>query len=386
MLLPENTASAYGIGEALLRNAIEVCIRKTDYHLIKFAEHYPSEYASNGIYGYLSSGKSGGWLGFWGGIVWLSYLMTGNQRTRFYGKQLTGYICDVLKEELYHSDLGFLVMPSCVADYRMTGSESALAAVNLAAGSLLEKYNAKSGIICSSRSDNLNDSPNYKISNLLNIQVLVQANKYMGDESFGEVADKNLELICKNNIREDGQTKFWVFVGRQPEGRELREDTARSYAWALYGMAVCYATTGAEYYLERFETVYHYLKTHKKDAFFYFECLGDTTEHGRSDSTSAAIIAAALTEVLQHRAVYDRRTIFGEAFGLFFQKELAALLKLLICTYAAPEQSDKEGLLLYAEVFSGGESRSTSTLCGDYFYLEALIRNLMQVDSFWYVS
>lgn len=386
MLLPKEAACLYGIDEQLLHSTIEVCIRKTDYNMVKFAERYPSEYASKGIYGYLSSGKSGGWLGFWGGIVWLSYLMTKDRRTRYYGKQLTGYICSVLKEELYHSDLGLLVMPSCVADYRMTGSESALAAVNLAARSLLEKYNAKSGIICSSRSDNLNDLPNYKISNLLNIQVLVQANKYMGDDSFGEVAKKNLELICENNIREDGRTEFRVFVGQCCAERQGRQEQTRAFAWALYGMAVCYATTGDADYLKRFESVYHYLQTNKKDKNDYYEFLGDTPQVGRTDSTSAAIIAAALTEILQHEENYGREMLSGECFGPYFQRELAQLLQLLICHYAAPANSDKEGLLLGAEVFSGEVGRSTSTLCGDYFYLETLVRNLMQVDSFWYVS
>lgn len=386
MLLPEKITSVYGITESLLQNAIEVCIRKTDFHMMKFVERYPAEYAVNGRYGYLRDGKGSGWLGFWGGLVWLSYLMTREKRTRFYGKRLTGYICSLLKEELIHSDLGFLVMPSCVADYRMTGSEGALAAVNMAARSLLEKYNAKSGVICSSKSENLNDLPSYKISNLLNIQVLVEANKFMGDDRFGEVAAKNLELICRNNIREDGRTGFRVLAGKDPRGVAVDDGETRAYAWALYGMAVCHATTGDRKYLERFEKVFQYLQAYKKDKTYYYEYLDGTANEGRMDSTSAAIVAAAFTEVLQNRELYEGRISGTDRWLKEWQEELGRLLNLLIFEYAAPSDGKEESILLGAEVFSGNGHRSTSTLCGDYFYMETLIRNIKTVESFWHVS
>lgn len=376
MLLPEDIAAANNVSEAVLNGAINNAVIKTDFNIMKFMERYPEEYAQNGIYRYLRDGKGHGWLGFWGGIVWLTYLITGEKKTKFYGRRLTKHISALLKEELFHSDLGFLVMPSCVADYKVSGSESALSAVIMAARNLLEKYNAKSGIICSTRSDNLNDVPDCKISNLLNVQVLVQANKFMGNDEFGHVAERNIEFICSNNISEDGRCCFRVPAKQERSIQQLSYSETRAYAWALYGMAVCYATTKDERYVRIFDRVYSFLRKEKKDREYYREFLEDVPPSGRVDSTSAAIIAAALTERLKNEETCNR----------YYAEELAKLLRSMIFDHTCGARGYSEGLLEDSQVLGTTGCKSTSTLCGDYFYLETLLNNYTNVESFWYVT
>ena len=49
--------------------------------------------------------------------------------------------------ELDHHDLGFLYLPSCVAGYKLTGSEIGKKAGILAADKLMERFQEKGGFI-----------------------------------------------------------------------------------------------------------------------------------------------------------------------------------------------------------------------------------------------
>ena len=77
--------------------------------------------------------------GFWGGMMWLMYQETGEERyaqiARISEKKLKK--CFNLYYGLHH-DVGFMFLPTAVADYKLTGNEEAkklgMHAANLLAG------------------------------------------------------------------------------------------------------------------------------------------------------------------------------------------------------------------------------------------------------------
>ena len=62
--------------------------------------------------------------GFWGGLMWLMYLETGEKEYRE-AAEISEKQLDRCFEMYYgiHHDVGFMYMPTAVMDYRITGSE-----------------------------------------------------------------------------------------------------------------------------------------------------------------------------------------------------------------------------------------------------------------------
>ena len=104
--------------------AIKIASDTINRNIIKFQDYFPSEYSCDGIYKYAMNNETVGWkTGFWNGLVWLLYEYTKSNHTKCYGEKITDDLCLLFeKNGLQCSDLGFLMMPSCVADYHFTHS------------------------------------------------------------------------------------------------------------------------------------------------------------------------------------------------------------------------------------------------------------------------
>lgn len=83
--------------------------------------------------------------GFWTGLLWLCYEYTGDEAFRQRAEQnIDSFLHRVENRiELDHHDLGFLYSPSCVAGYKLVGSEKGKRAGILAADKLMERYNQR---------------------------------------------------------------------------------------------------------------------------------------------------------------------------------------------------------------------------------------------------
>ena len=93
--------------------------------------------------------RPGFWTnGFWGGMMWQMYAATGEERycdvARFSEYQMDQLFTDYFGMD---HDVGFLWLPTAVADYRITGNEESrkrgLHAANILAG----RYNPKGNFI-----------------------------------------------------------------------------------------------------------------------------------------------------------------------------------------------------------------------------------------------
>lgn len=391
MLIAESSL----VDEQKIKKAIDHAVMIIKRNMIKFQDYFPMEYSLNGIYKYShGTGESLYWRGFWCGMIWLLYEITGDVKVRCYGEKLTRSIHHILgKEGLSYSDHGFLMIPSCIADYKYTESSTAKETAIAAADSLLTKYSRTSNIICSFDNELNENCISCKISNLLNIQLLFYAWHLTGNSKYGEVAQQNRQLIMENNICEDGKTYFRSYFDIK-SGRLLSHSLeyepflddgteTRTYAWALYGLAVIYSATKDAVYKDKFDKVFTYFISHAESDGIYFRNLhtmgGAPCIHGQAanripDSTSTVIIAGALVQMLKNKE------IVSEAY----QKTASRLLNILIDRFAVNSDTNHEGLLTGGYMLGVPLTPATSTLCGDYFYLELLLNSCFQRDSFWF--
>lgn len=391
-----------------IKKAIDQAIIIIRRNIIKFQDCFPAEYTLNGIYKYSYGNEQSLYChGFWCGIIWLLYEITGDVKVRCYGEKLTLSIRNILgKSGFSYSDHGFLVIPSCIAEYQFTKNSLAKETAIAAADSLLTKYNRTSSIICSFDNELEENWISCKTSNLLNIQLLFYAWQLTGNSKYHEVAQQNMDLIINHNICEDGKTYFrsyfdkgtGKFMSHSLTYAPFLDDgtETRSYAWVLYGLAVIYSATKDAVYKEKFDKVFQYLICHADPDDIYFRDLNACAEtacvHEQEakrlanvrftqdpdkqfpDSTSTVIIAGALVQMLKNKEIVSQA----------YQKTASRLLNILIDRFAVNPDTNHEGLLTGGYMLGVPLTAATSTLCGDYFYFELLLNSCFSRDSFWY--
>lgn len=123
--------------------------------------------------------------GFWPGEIWLSYELTGDAAFRDAALVLVDSFMDriVNKVEVDHHDMGFLYSPSCVAAYKLTGSETGKQAAILAADQLISRFQEKGQFLQAWGKLGAADNYRYIIDCLLNVPLLYWATETTGDRN-----------------------------------------------------------------------------------------------------------------------------------------------------------------------------------------------------------
>ena len=249
--------------------------------------------------------------GFWGGIMWLLYQDTKEERyiaiARNSERKLERTFSDYFG---LHHDVGFMFMPTAVADYRLTGNagarKTALHAANLLAG----RFNPQGNYIRA-----WNDSPDRDtrgwaiIDCMLNLSLLYWASKETGDPRYRNIAMRHTESIMKHFIRNDGSA---IHIGEfDPEtgefvkshgGQGYGEGSAwtRGQGWALYGFVNGYTNAGRQEYLDTAKRVAHYCIANIPDNGIIPIDFRQPAEPALEDSCGACVIAGGLLEIARH--------------------------------------------------------------------------------------
>lgn len=384
-----SSAKDHLISSQELQQAISHAATITNRNIIKFQDYFPRPHSIDGRYPYSYNSLNDEWMqGFWCGLVWLLYELQRKDYIRCYGEKLTGLIYQSLKKKgLSYNDIGFLVILSCGADYSFTGSNIAKEVIISAADSLLTKFHRASNILCS-RDDELDsDIISSKISSLLNSQLLLLATGLTNNAKYSEIAQKNIDTVMKYNIMEDGTAYFYSYFDQKtgtllPErylpgslSQNSRYGT-RNYAWAMYGLASSYCATHLPEYASHYDLIFHHLTRHwDAQDIFHIQIPGAPTNLA-CDSTSTAIITASLLEMAKHSVACNSQ----------YHQTASLLLRLLMKHYAVSSASNGEGLLTGAYFGTSLHYDIISTLCGDYFYMEALLNYAGIHHSFWYLD
>ena len=199
--------SDFRVSREKLEHALELALKQIDKGIDCFGSLFPHEFSKNNVYG-VTENVAGWGNGFWTGILWHAYELTGNEKYKTVALSHIPSYTKRISEKIgvNHHDMGFLFTPSCVAAYKLAGNEEAKAAAIMAADHLLSRYQDKGEFI--QAWGNVSDPKDYRliVDCLLNIPLLYWTAEVTGDESYSVKAFKHFNSTVDNVCRQDAST------------------------------------------------------------------------------------------------------------------------------------------------------------------------------------
>ena len=380
------------LSKEMLYNALHNALVKIDKNIEYFINLFPRPNSVNNIYpGILNGGEWDDWTsGFWTGILWLAYEITKDEKYRKVAEfQLKSYKERIEnKNAVDHHDLGFLYIPSAVAQYKITNSEDAKKTGIMAAKHLITRFREKGEFIQAWGELGNPDNHRLIIDCNLNIPLLFWASEVTGEEKYKEIAQKHVNTAASTVVRKDGST-FHTYYFDVETGKPLRGSTAqgsgddsswaRGQAWGVYGFPLAYKYLKDEKFINLYKTVTNYfLNNLPKDNVCYWDLCFDDTSGEEKDTSAAAIAICGMLEMNKNISVDDKnKKIYDNA--------AKHIMKSLIENYTTKNLKESNGLLKEA-VYSKPHGVGVNECCiwGDYFYMEALVRFLKpDLKIFW---
>lgn len=333
----------------------------------------------DGVHDDKSGDKEIGWWtnGFWGGIMWQMYTLTGKEIYRNIAEQNEKKLdADLMDYEKLDHDNGFKWLPTAVADYRVTGNRSSKNRGLLAAGNLAGRYNCAGKFIRA-----WNDWPNSKVDRrgwaiidcMMNLPLLYWASEETGDPRFSKIAANHADTAMKAFIRGDGSANHIVeFDPASGEmiksygGQGYGEGSSwtRGQSWGLYGFILSYLHTQNNAYLETAERIANYFIANIPDSGLIPVDFRQPEDVKLEDSTAAAIASCGLIELARQKDGRQQKIYLNAAL-----KMLQALTK-----NSFNWNEEEDNLLTKCTAAYHDEKHEFSIIYGDYFFLEALMK------------
>jgi unsaturated chondroitin disaccharide hydrolase len=365
---------------------IAFLLEKIDENLEPFSEKFPAPASKGNVYPAIDNTE---WTSsFWTGMLWLAYEVTGKGKYREAAeKQLKSY-----KERLENRDhtdthdLGFLYTLSCVAAYRLTGSEEARDTALKAADMLMERYYEKAGII--QAWGDLKDPEQQGrmiIDCCMNLPLLHWSVPY-GRQGYRAAAIFHADRAAEHIVREDASSyhTFYMDVetgkpkyGKTAQGYSDNSCWARGQAWGIYGFALSYRYTQDSKFTDlAVKLANYFLNRLPEDSICYWD-LAFTEGGEERDSSAAAIVACGLLELAKYLPLTDpNREVYERAASVIIRE--------LSLNYTTKNCKHSNGILLHA-VYSkpAVDGVDECNIWGDYFYFEALVRLIKDWKPYW---
>lgn len=316
--------------------------------------------------------------GFWGGMMWLMYLATGNPEFKKTAEQSEVLLDEALKKfKKMNHDVGFMWHLVSGANYRITGNEASCIRNLYAAAFLSSRYNVDGDFI---HAWNGIERMGYSIIDcLMNLSILYWASDETGDPSFRKIAMRHMDMALRDHIRPDGSINHIVNheldkvgVKNIPLGQGYSETScwSRGLAWAVYGSVISYIHTDKKEYLSAAKKTADYFIEHcrKTDYLPLIDFMAPETPV-YYDSTAGVCAACGMLEIAK---------CVSEEEGLRYTQEAINILKACdekCCNYEEDED---------AIVFMGSERYPLKginrkgvhipIIYGDFFFLEAIFK------------
>jgi len=350
-----------------------------------FGNHFPDDTSQRLYYqlrrhGRHAPGANVGWTsGFWPGMLWLGYELTGWQRfydaaaaqAADFGRRLEQGV------DIEHHDLGFLYLLSNVAADRIAGLPGARATALAAADRLLARFLPGAGVIQAwGKLDDPKERGRVIVDCVMNLPLLHWASAVSGDPKYREAARSHLLRTQPHLVRPDGSTCHTFFFDAD-SGAPLREAThqglsdsscwSRGQAWALYGCALNHRHLPELGLLDTAMQVADYFLSHLPPDGVALWDLSLAHDSGEPrDSSANAIAACGLLDLAGQLPPGPQQHYYAVAG----ERLLDSLIR-----HCAAERPHAGGLLThgtYHRTVNFGVEECT--LWGDYYYLEALAR------------
>jgi unsaturated chondroitin disaccharide hydrolase len=331
-------------------------------------------------------------MGFLSGELWLAYQLTGDTTFSAAAQARRGTFRQMLDDRKTRDhDLGFVFSLSSVAEWQLTGDQTARAMGIEAARALVARFRDDGQYIQAWNPVGPHDREQAKFANgrmiadtIQNLALLHWAHRETGVVDFRDVADLHEATSLRHLVRDD-DTTFHTFVFDPSTGEPLRGEThqgyadascwARGQAWLIHGFANNYRVTGNPASLDAAVRL----------ANKFEELLGDTAvpvwdfalpvdgSHP-VDSSAAAVTAAGVLMLAELVPSQDaaRWTAFGYR-----------LLDGLLATCDLTTEADAQGFLAHGAGHVPAGRRDAMLPYGDYYFMEALMRAQGHTAFFW---
>lgn len=373
--------------EEKLDQAIAEALKKVDYAMETLGDKFASPNSKNNIY--LPEENDRGWSqGFWSGILWLAYELTGEEKYKNAGLAHIDSFYERIEKKIsiLGHDVGFLYILSCVAAYKLTGCEKAKKAALLAADHLKSRFHEKGQFI--QAWGQMTDKTAYRliVDCLLNIPILYWASEETGDDSYADVAYRHFRTTVDTAIREDGSS-FHTYYFDPETGKPLRGVTkqgkdddscwSRGHGWVIYGMMITrkYVNDPDAINICRAASAY-YLNRLPKDFVPYWDLAFTEEDNEEKDSSAAPICICGILELLKYLPESEEKTMLENAVDYSMDS--------LFESYSTKDCPESNGLLLHA-VYSKPNKVGIDecNIWGCYFYMEALARLKKDWKMYW---
>lgn len=327
------------------------------------------------------------WLaGFWPGLLWLAYAATGEADLRAQAESLLPTFRDRLDRRVHIThDLGFLFTLSARAQWQLTGHEQARRLALLAAEELARRYRPAGNYIQAWGSiGDPDEGGRAIIDTMMNLPLLFWASEQSGDPLYHRLAQQHAETSLRHLLRPDGAS-YHTFFFDQETGEPIGPRThqgyagdslwARGQAWAVYGFALA-----AEWCREP-----SFLEAARRAAGRFMAELpangvptwdlrlpGDAPHY--LDSSAGAIAACGMLRLA--------RLASGRGDGDF--RAWACRLLDALVAHCFETEPGAQGLLRHGTYHARkGLGVDAHFICGDYFFLEALLAAEGRGADFW---
>ncbi len=327
--------------------------------------------------GTLHTTPARGWTsGFFPGSLWMMYQYTNDEQFKEAAIRWTEALNEIQNYTGSH-DVGFIINCSYGNGIKLTGNEDYKPVMVQAAKSLSTRYNENVG--CTKSWD---WSKEWQfpviVDNMMNLELLFEASKISGDESFKKIAIDHANTTMENHYREDNSSVH--VVNYDPESGEVLAKVthqgysdesawARGQAWGLYGFVICYRETKDPKYLDQANKIAEFIMNHPntpEDLIPYWDYDTPDIPNTPRDASAAAIIASALLELSTYSDAHS------EEYFTYAGKVLKSLSS---DQYLAEPGTNNNFLLKHCTGNKPGGSEIDAPLVyGDYYYLEALLR------------
>lgn len=314
--------------------------------------------------------------GFWGGIMWLLYHDTGDDR--YAGIARTSeYKMERCFDTYYglHHDVGFMFQPTAVTDYRLTGNarsrKTALHAASLLAG----RFNPAGDFIRAWNDGDGQDTKGWAIIDcMFNISLLYWASEETGDSRFRNIAMRHADTVMEHFIRPDGSVKHIVEFDHET-GEEVRSYGGQGYkegsswtrgqGWAVYGFMISYIHTGKQEHLDIARKVADYCVASIPDNGIIPIDFRQPPEPAYEDSCGACVIAGGLLELAK---------AIPESEGSNYRRMAVKILKTIDESRADWSRNCDAIVQNCSGAYHDTLSHHITMTYADYFFIEAIYK------------
>lgn len=313
--------------------------------------------------------------GFWPGMMWMMYQATGDEMYKEAG-EITEQKLDAALEKFtfLHHDVGFMWLPSAVADYRITGNERSKERGLHAATILAGRFNPNGNFIRAWNHETEGDGRGWVIiDSMMNIPILYWASDETGDPRFRQIAMRHADTVMENFVRPDGSVKH--IVEFNPEtGEYVKNYTGQGYdegsswtrgqAWALYGFVLSYIHTGKKEYLDTAKRVAHYFISNLRDDIIPPCDFRSPKEPLYRDSTAGMCAVCGLIEIAKAVPELEKSLYLEPAV------EMLKTVDEMYCNWNDDEDSIVQ---MGTEAYHFGE-KNIPIIYADFYFIEAMLK------------